>query len=416
MANDTVFPVELDLPNVKIVEVKINSDGHYEIVVESTQKGCHCYKCGNFITKPHGCDREIRLKHLSILGRDTYIIIRLPRYQCMVCSKKPTTTQQVPWFIRRSPFTIAYELYVLSLLIGSNVQEVSQQEGIGYAAVLGIIDRHVKKEVDWDKIDSLAQLGLDEISLKKGHKDFVTIVSTRVNGEVQILAILKDRKKETVKAFLNQIPEKLVKTIRSVCSDLYDGFINAAKEVFGKRVRIVADRFHVAKLYRDCLDSLRKQELKRLRQDLSKEEYAQLKGVMWVLRKNTNDLSKENKELLDKLFDYSPDLKSAYHFQNDLTAIFNMDIPRAKGKRKIKSWMRKVSKSGLKCYNKFLSTLDSYMTEIVNYFVHRDSSGFVEGLNNKIKVIKRRCYGIFNVDHLFQRVFLDLSGRKVLPL
>lgn len=416
MADDTFFPVKLDIPNVKIVEFRINSDGDYEIVVESTQEGCNCHQCGKFINKPHGRDREIRLKHLSILGRDTYIIIRLPRYQCEACSGKPTTTQQVSWFTRRSPFTIAYELYVLSLLIGSNVQEVSQQEGVGYAAVLGIINRHVKTKVDWDKIERLEQLGLDEISLKKGHKDFVTIVSTKVGGEIQILAILEDRKKETVKKFLETIPKNLAKTIRSVCSDLYNGFVNAAKEVFGKRVRIVADRFHVAKLYRGCLDTLRKQELKRLRQDLSKEEYAQLKGVMWVLRKNTNDLSEEKKELLDKLFDYSPDLKLAYHFQNDLTAIFNMDLPRGKGKRKINSWMRKVRKSGLECYTTFLSTLESYMTEIVNYFVHRDSSGFVEGLNNKIKVIKRRCYGILNVDHLFQRVFLDLSGRKLFSL
>jgi len=414
MANDTLFPINLDIPNVKVID--INMDGYYEIFVESTKEGCNCHKCGKHITKQHGLDREIRLKHLSILEKDTYIIIRLPRYQCESCLKQPTTTQQVSWFIRRSPFTIAYEMYVLSLLIGSNAQEVSQKEGIGYASVLGIINRHVKTNVDWDKIKSLSQLGLDEISLKKGHKDFVTIVSTKVNGEIKILAILKDRKKETVKKFLSSIPKNLVKTIRSVCSDLYDGFINAAKDVFGKRVRIVADRFHVAKLYRGCLDSLRKKELKRLKQDLSKNEYDQLKGAMWVLRKNTNDLSEENKALLDKLFEYSPDLKMAYDFQNDLTSIFNMDLPRKTGKRKINSWITKVRKSNVECYDKFLSTLESYMTEIVNYFVHRDSSGFVEGLNNKIKVIKRRCYGILNVDHLFQRIFLDLSGRKVFSL
>ena len=76
--------------------------------------------------------------------------------------------------------------------------------------------------------------------------------------------------------------------------------------------------------------------------------------------------------------------------------------------------MRRVKESGISCYKKFLSTLDSYLEEIVNYFIHRDSSGFVEGFNNKIKVIKRRCYGILNVEHLFQRIFLDISGRNYL--
>jgi len=57
-----------------------------------------------------------------------------------------------------------------------------------------------------------------------------------------------------------------------------------------------------------------------------------------------------------------------------------------------------------------LSTLDKRLDEITNYFVARKNSGFVEGLNNKIKVVKRRCYGIFNVGHLFQRLFIDLTG------
>jgi transposase len=307
-------------------------------------------------------------------------------------------------------------MHVLSQLIGSTVEEVSEQEGIGYGAVMGMIQRHVRAEVDWDGIDCLEQLGLDEISLKKGHKDFVVIVSARMGNEIKILAVLKDRKKKTVKKFLSTIPKRLVKTIRSVCSDLYDGFINAAKEVFGKRIRVVADRFHVAKLYRKGLDSLRKQELKRLREELSEEEYKELKGVMWVLRKKSKDLSKENKALLEKLFEHSPALEIAYGLQNDLTGIFDMELSRSGGKRRIKNWMRRVEESGISCYKKFLSTLDSYLEEIVNYFIHRDSSGFVEGLNNKIKVIKRRCYGILNVDHLFQRIFLDISGRKVFDL
>jgi len=64
-----------------------------------------------------------------------------------------------------------------------------------------------------------------------------------------ILGVLEDRKKETVKQFLMSIPKQLRKQVRVVCSDMYDGFINAAKEVFGKRIQIVVDRFHVAKLY-----------------------------------------------------------------------------------------------------------------------------------------------------------------------
>ncbi len=100
-----------------------------------------------------------------------------------------------------------------------------------------------------------------------------------------VLAVLKDRKKQTVKDFLSTIPEDLVKTIEQVCCDRYEGFINAAKEVFGSKVNVIIDRFHVAKNYRNAIESVRKKEMKRLKNELSDEEYSRLKNVMWILRK-----------------------------------------------------------------------------------------------------------------------------------
>ena len=406
------FSIQLDLPHVEIDSVQIDQDGNYIFRVHSTLIGGQCHKCGRHITKFHGYDREIQIKHLPIFGSETYIIIRLPRYQCLNCPEKPTTTQQVPWRERKSAHTKAYEKHILLELIGSTIEEVSIREGIGYAAVMGIVGRHIRDEVDWAEFDRLDQLGLDEISLKKGHKDFVTIVSARVAGENHILAVLADRKKETVKAFLQRIPRPLRQTVGSICSDLYEGFINPAKEVFGKRVRIVLDRFHVAKLYRKGLDNLRKQELKRLKKALTEQAYGELKGVMWVLRKNKQALTKENKQLLTKLFEHSPKLKTAYGLQNKLTEIFEMNCSRSGGKRRLRNWMRRVEAVEAKCYEPFVKTLHKWLEEISNYFVKRETSGFVEGLNNKIKVIKRRCYGILNKEHLFQRISLDLLGYK----
>lgn len=73
-------------------------------------------------------------------------------------------------------------------------------------------------------------LEIDEIALKKGHKDFVSVITARIGLETKIITILPDRKKETVKAFLLTIPEALKKTIKTVCSDMYDGYIGAIKE------------------------------------------------------------------------------------------------------------------------------------------------------------------------------------------
>ncbi len=124
---------------------------------------------------------------------------------------------------------------------------------------------------------------------------------------------------------------------------MYDGFINAAKEVFGSLPIIVIDRFHVAKLYRKGLDTLRVIDMKRLKEELTQEEYAQLKGAMWVLRKQERDLDAEDKALLKLLFGYSPNLETAYKLRNDLTKIFDTKTERSGGKRRIKNWVARVN-------------------------------------------------------------------------
>jgi len=203
------------------------------------------------------------------------------------------------------------------------------------------------------------------------------------------------------KAYEEQV---LLQLVNSTIQDV------ALKEKLGYEAVVVVDRYHVAKKYRDCADNLRKQELKRLKTELPKDEYDTIKGAMWPFRKNKADLKPQEAELLDRLFDYAPSLKLAYDCREKLTAIFEKDLTKTQATQAIKEWRQAVETSQLTCFDPFLTTLDTYLDEITNYFLHRDSSGFVEGVNNKIKVLKRRCYRLLNLDHLFQRLFLDLEG------
>ena len=405
------FEIPLDIPNVKILETKINEEGCIIVTVESTVEGTVCHKCGSHIDKPFGRDRWITLRHLSILGREVYIRIRPKRYQCMRCDGHPSTTQQSTWYNRHSPQTKAYEAHVMLSLVNSTISDVSAKERLGYGSVVGIIDRNVAMSVDWSSFDNIETIGIDEVSIKKGHKDFVTIVTTQLSdGSLRLMGVLNGRKKNTVKQFFLSIPNRLRATVRTVCSDLYDGFINSAHEVFGKHTHVVADRFHVAKLYRKCLDTLRKKEIRRLKKELSEKEYKKFKGVMWMLRKNRANLTEEEKNTLSELFNHSPSLGLAYIFSSTLTDIFEEELSKEEAQDKLNAWIGIVRDSSVDCFNTFLSTLTSRMDEISNYFIDRKSSGFVEGFNNKIKVIKRRCYGLLNIDHLFQRIHIDLIG------
>ena len=109
---------------------------------------------------------------------------------------------------------------------------------------------------------------------------------------------------------------------------------------------------------------------------------------------------------------YSPQLKQAIALREELTVIFDKARSKADGLRRIRFWCQRVRKSGLRCFDGFLKLLDGWLDLIANYFVNRKTSSFVEGLNNKLKVLKRRCYGLRNVGRLFQRLTLDIEGYR----
>ena len=232
------------------------------------------------------------------------------------------------------------------------------------------------------------------------------------NGNLSVIAVLDSCKKDDIKVFLESIPSHLKKTVKSVCTDMYDGFVNAALEVFGKRV-LVVDRYNVAKLYRKPLDDLRIKEMKRLKDELEPEEYKKLEGMMWILSKKHECLTQEDKDKLALLYQYSPILKQAHKYAIKLTNILNTHSDRKAATDKINDWMKMANKSELTCFNSFLKTLKKYKPYILNYFKARKNSGFVEGLNNKIKVAKRRCYGLLKTESFFQRLFLDLKGYEL---
>ncbi|MEJ5308148.1 MAG: transposase [Anaerolineae bacterium] len=90
-----------------------------------------------------------------------------------------------------------------------------------------------------------------------------------------------------------------------------------------------------------------------------------------------------------------------------------MHLTREQAIARLVKWCDKVICSGLTCLDKFLKTLNNWLNEIANYFIDRLSSGFMEGLNNKIQTIKQRCYGISRVTTLFQRLYLDLEDYRL---
>ena len=402
--------IPLDIEGVKVNRVEVTSNGEVHIYVSSTVDGTRCHRCGRDIHHRYDEGREIKLRHLPILDMPTYIFTKPRRYLCDDCPGNTTTTQRLPWYDQRHAVTKAYAEHVLRLLVNSTVQDVSEKEKIGYDEVEDIVDDRFGQGVDWSEFKSLPTVGIDDLALKKGHRDFATIVSARTEeGKNRLLGVLENREKATVKGFFLSIPKDLRDTVQCVCSDLYEGYTEAAREVFGERVEVVADRFHVAKLYRKEVDTLRKKEMGRLKRELAEGEYKKLKGSMWLVRKDPDTLDEEERATLRLLFTYAPALFLTYALGWALTKIFDTPQTKTEAEERIRAWMRLVKETKAEGFDRFMNTLDEKMDLITNYFIRRQNSGFVEGLNHKIRVLLGRCYGVFNRTHLFQRLSLDLS-------
>jgi len=404
-----LIEVPLDLPHVRVLHTSL--DGRdLTVTVESTLESATCPNCGEQTSELHSYGEPIRLRHLPVFGLRTRIELRPKRFICRRCPNTPTTTQQLSWYEPRSPHTKAFDDWLMLNLINSTEADVARKCEVSEEEILGALRRMAPARVDWKSFTSLGVMGLDEIALKKGHDDFVVIVtSQQEDQELRLLGVLPDRKKETVKAFLETIPKRLRATITAVCIDMYDGYANAVEEVT-PGAPLVVDRFHVAKAYRGCADKLRIREQRALKQILEEDAYSALKGVMWPFRAKPENLKEEQKEQLELLFECSPELKKAYKLREALTAIFDERQTKEEGGQALRQWQEDVRQSGLQCFDSFLVTLDNWFEQITNYFLNRQTSGFVEGFNHKVKVLKRRCYGIFNLGHLFQRLFLDLEG------
>ena len=119
-----------------------------------------------------------------------YLKIRPRRTQCLECDNEPTTTERYPWRVPGKSYTTAYRDHVLKCLINSTVEDVCLKEGLGEKYVESMLSQSFFGEAPLDHISHIGTLGLDEIALKKGHQDFVVIVSSRYEENTRLIEVL----------------------------------------------------------------------------------------------------------------------------------------------------------------------------------------------------------------------------------
>jgi hypothetical protein len=174
----TKIEIPPDLPKIRILDTEL-SEQEVVITFESTREWAICAKCGAEIREFHSPGGQLRSRHPPTLGRSVIIEIRPKHLRCPTGDKNPTTTQKLDWYDERGLHTKAYDQWLPPQLIGGTITDVARKEEIIYDAALGAARRQIAAEISWEQIEQLEMLGLNQIVLKKGRREFVVLVTTR---------------------------------------------------------------------------------------------------------------------------------------------------------------------------------------------------------------------------------------------
>ena len=386
----------LDIQELIVIDIEIKKD---EVILKCKNRFDYsvCPDCDYISSTLHENIQKC-IRDVPLLGKRCFIQFTHRRFFCEKC--RDTFMERLSFLELNGIYTNRYEQYVYHLCRENTITFVSQFEHLGYDATEGIYYRQVNKKVVIQK--DIEILGIDEISMKKGHKDFVLVISDI--GNKRVIEVLSDRLKESLDKYFDQMPQEMKSKIKQVSMDMWSPYYDSVAEKL-PHAEIVIDRFHVMKSLNDCLTTSRR-EICRL---ASQEDKAKLKGCRWILVKNIEDLTFEEQEKLKVLYETSPELKQVHVLKEDFRRIFEDEDNRDSASKALEDWINRVVESGLKGLEKFLVTLNNWKASILNYFKGKVTNGFVEGMNNKIKLIKRKGFGFTNHKHFRYRV-LDVCG------
>lgn len=228
----------------------------------------------------------------------------------------------------------------------------------------------------------------------------------------RVLDVIEGRDKELIAKYLRENKGGLFGRLEEVTCDMWDAYVNATLEVFGDKVKVTIDRFHVMKNFQERLTEARRE----IQRGLGKEEAKELKGTRWLWQTNPENLTDGQRQQLEQLKERFPKLKGLVEQRESLRAIFEDTTIKdaASGEQRLRGWMERAVAVGLKGLVAFCKTLKNWMDKIANYFRWRSSNGRTEGFNHGLRAILWRAFGMVNFRHFRLRV-LDRFGSPRKP-
>jgi transposase len=338
-------------------------------------------------------DRRVRqVRDLSCGDARIYLEFEVRRVQCRSCGKVKRERLD---FLADNPFyTKRFAHYVGRRCRATTIKELAKELHLDWDTVKTLEKQYMQLQLTKAGAPGPKAIGIDEISIRKGHT-YRIVVSDLIRRR-PIWFGGEDRSEKSMALFYEQLGPKKSRGIRLAVMDMWKPFHNATA-THAPQAAILFDKFHIMRHLGEALDKVRKAEYARL----SGRDRSFIKGQKYTLLSHRENLSAAGRQNLRKLLAANKRLNTAYLLKESFGQLWDYERE-GWARRFFDNWRASLKWQRLEPYEKFAEMIDRHWDGIAAYCKpeNKVSLGFVEGLNNKIRVIQRRAYGLRDEEYL----------------
>lgn len=371
------------------------------IVVEPRWRVNRCGGCGRRARRRH--DRAWRSwRHLDVFGWRCYLRYAIWRVRCPRCGVR---TEKVPWAAAGSRFTRDFEQQVAWLAQRCDLTAVMGYFRISWPSVRRIVDRVVERAWDADSaLDGLRVIGVDEISYRR-HHHYLTVVVDHLSGRVVWAG--KDRKAKTLLRFFRALGPERTAQLESISADMWEPYVIVLRRK-APQARIIFDRFHIVRHLNEAVTKVRQQLIR----DADPQTRRDLKNTRFPVLKLPTSRTPEDRQVLEEQVRGNRTLYRAMLLKDDFMDLYTYHRE-GWARRFLQGWLRRAMHSKLEPIKKVARMIRNHLDGVVGWVQWQISNGRLEGMNNRIRLLSHRSFGLHSAEALISLVYLCCTGLEL---
>ena len=374
----------LNLEDVIITNVENISDQlHISIELPRRKHICPC--CGAVTDRVHDYRMQV-IKDVP-MARDTFLHLRKRRYRCTCGKRFFERNTFLPRYYRVTSRLVTEIIFAFKKVVSA--KEIGCRFNVSGITAMRYFQYYNHKPTVLPEV-----ISLDEFKGNSGGQKYNSIVADPSGRKV--LDILPDRFENNLVKYFSQFKSK--SNVKYFVCDMNPHFRQVAKICF-PQATIVADKYHVIRQAYWAMERVRKNEQNKL----PKRHRKYFKKSRHLLTKPMEKLTDDEMCQLALMFEIAPRLADAYRIKNEFLSVIRSKSA-AEGKRTLADWLLSVEVMDLPEFHDCTKAYHTWFNEIINSLEVPWTNGFIEGCNNKTKVLKRTCYGMRNFNNFRKRI------------